>query len=526
MAVKRIFLLSSGQLTVFQWDAGRMAEPFTFMADENGLTEFSSYLDETSTDPVHLLLDVVEEEFREETIPHVFAADRSALIRTKSNRLFRETKYTHAIVQGRQADGRRDDNVLFTAVIRPDLLSPWMGQVIRHKVPLAGIFSLPLVTQHICKKIDAVGEHVLLVSLQSAGGLRQTFFQNQQLKLSRLAIIPKLDAAQYASYILAEIEKIRRYLNSLRLVSRDSPLEVFILSQGSMLEDLSRQTADSITTNHHFIDVGEVAMGQGFKDPYTSPFSDALFAHVLAKTPMANHYANADETRYFSMYQARKFMKVASILLLVGGAGVAGFQFVEGAIASQETIQTEQQTVFYDDRYQMAREQLPKSPAEANELIRVINTVDDLRKYRASPQDMMVLLSQGLEAFPSLQIDSMSWTVSADPFAPVSGRAALKGEPPAGTVAVDEEGNNVPALFQLAFVGGSVVTFDGDYRLAIDQVNGFADALSLQNSVEHVQILTLPLDLSSERVLSGGSEQVTGKAEFEIRVALRLETKP
>ena len=292
-----------------------------------------------------------------------------------------------------------------------------------------------------------------------------------------------------------------------------------------MLSNLSEQTADSATTNHHYLDVGEVAEGLGFKGPYDSPFSDTLFVHVLAKKPPVNHYANTDETRYFSMFKARKFMQVASVVLLIGSIGFSAFTFFKGADASQMTSGVKGETAFYDERYRLAREQLPKSPAEAFELKRAVETDTELRKQRTSPRKMMILISQGLDAFPTLRVASLSWAVSADPSDGVGESVALPIESQNTSTGTADVGEDKNILYQLAFMRGSIEPFDGDYREAIDLVNGFADALSLQDSVEHVQILALPLNLSSEKTLAGGSQKATGTATFEVRVALRLEPK-
>ena len=254
-----------------------------FRADEDGLTQFAQYLQSTPPDPVSLLVDVVEEEFREETVPHVMGTDRRALLRNKKTRLFRDATYSYAMLQGRESEGRRDDRVLFTALIRPDMLAPWLGQLARLKIPLTGIYSLPLLSEMLLKKLKVSGSHVLLVSMHSTGGLRQSFLQDQRLKLSRLAITPDVGQARYPSYILGEVEKLRRYLGSLRLLSRETPLEVHVISEGDTLEELGRQASDSITTRHRFHSTEEVAKKIGLKNLTEPVHTEMVFAHLLEK---------------------------------------------------------------------------------------------------------------------------------------------------------------------------------------------------------------------------------------------------
>ena len=71
-------------------------------------------------------------------------------------------------------------------------------------------------------------------------------------------------------------------------------------------------------------------------------------------------------------------------------------------------------------------------------------------------------------------------------------------------------------------ISARIEPFDGDYRAAIDTVRRFAGALATPTGVEHVRILTLPLELGSEHALVGDADAQSGPAEFEIRIVLRL----
>ena len=388
-------------MAVYHWSGGELLEPLWFGADEDGLTEFALYLTHAPHDPVYLLVDVVEEEFREESIPHVMGNDRRSLIRTRLNRLFRDPTYSYAVVQGRDTDGRRDDQVLFTALIRPDLLSPWIGQIAKHKIPLAGIYSLPIVSESLIKRMPVDSDHALLVTLQSTGGLRQTFFKNKRVKLSRLAIMPPGETPGHASYVLGEIEKIRRYLNSLRQLPHDSPLDVYVVGNRELLADITRQSPDSLTTRHHLFELDEVAEMVGMKGPYGSDSSDRIFAHLLAKKRLPNQYAPPSQTRHNTMYRTRVGLLAASVVLVVVSLFVSGTNVVEAVIAVGDFASARQQTAFYDERYEIARKRMPKTPAEPQDIKAAVEMAGKLRAYKTTPRAMVATLSNGLTDFPS-----------------------------------------------------------------------------------------------------------------------------
>ena len=506
-------------MAVYHWSGGELLEPLWFGADEDGLTEFSLYLTHAPHDPVYLLVDVVEEEFREESIPHVVGNDRRALIRTRLNRLFRDPTYSYAVVQGRDSDGRRDDQVLFTALIRPDLLSPWIGQIAKHKIPLAGIYSLPIVSEALIKRMPVDSDHALLVTLQSTGGLRQTFFKNNRVKLSRLAIMPPGETPGHASYVLGEIEKIRRYLNSLRQLPHDSPLDVYVVGTAELLADITRQSPDSLTTRHHLFELDEVAEMVGMKGPYGSDSSDRIFAHLLAKKRLPNQYAPPSQTRHNLMYRTRIGLLVASAVLVVVSLFISGTNVVEGVIAVGDSASARQQTAFYNERYDIARRRMPETPAEPQDIKAAVEMAEQLRAFKTTPRAMVVTLSEGLADFPGLKLESIDWLTSTDPDKPIGGRnqrANVRSR--SSSTGGDSNG---PRLYQMAHIKGSVDPFDGDYRQALGMVRRFAETLLGLPEVEAVHLLELPLDTGSDTALSGDTERQASTAPFELRMVIR-----
>jgi len=506
-------------MAVYHWSGGELRDPLWFGADEDGLTEFSLYLAHAPQDPVYLLVDVVEEEFREESIPHVVGNDRRSLIRTRLNRLFRDPTYSYAVVQGRETEGRRDDQVLFTALIRPDLLSPWIGQIAKQKVPLAGIYSLPIVSEALIKHMPVDSDHALLVTLQSTGGLRQTFFSKKRLKLSRLAIMPPGETPGHASYVLGEIEKIRRYLNSLRQLPHDSPLDVYVVGNRNLLTDITRQSPDSLTTRHHLLELNEVAEMVGIKGAYGSDSSDRIFAHLLAKKRLPNQYAPARQTRHNTMYRTRIGLIAASVVLVVAGLFISGINVVESVIAVGDTASANQQTAFYDERYEIARKRMPEIPAEPQDIRLAVEMVDKLRAHKTTPRAMLVTLSEGLADFPLIKLESIKWLTSTDPDKPV-GRQRQRANVRSPSISTGGDSKGV-RLYQLAHIKGSIDPFDGDYRKALALVRQFAATLLGLPEVEAVHVLELPLDIGPDTALRGDTDRQGETAPFELRIVIR-----
>lgn len=539
MAAQRVFVISGAGLAAYHRHGSKLLGPFPFEADEGGRAEFARYLERFPDDVTHVVADVVEEEFREETVPHVLAWERRALLRSRAARAFPGARYLHAARLGREPDGRRDDRVRFSAITRPETLAPWLAPMEERGVPLAGIHSPAMLTAAMLRAVGAVGDQVLVVSLQSGGGLRQTCFRRGKLRFSRLATLPRPTADGHESHVLAEIERTRRYLGNLRSGASGDRLDVHVLSHGEPLEALRRELARDAGRNGgdgaggaggsddgdaparcDVVDLATVARRLGLRRWGGEASADRLFVHLLASRPPPNHYATPDQIRRHSVLRIDLVLKAASAAIAAGACLFGGAVALEGATASGHARALALHAALYERRYHAAQAALPLAPAEPAELERVVSALNTLRRRRADPVDLLARLSDTLADFPRVRIEELSWRTSDDPQAPAGAQGNDRTEArPSG----EETRRDPRLLFHAARFGARIEPFDGDYRGAIDTVRRLADALVAHPGVEHVRILSLPLELGSEHALTGAAETTGEAAAFEMRVTLRAD---
>ena len=495
-----------------------LANAYSFNSDEQGIRQFSSYLLQTPNWPTYLLVDIIEEEYKEEVIPHMHGKDRKAIIKHRQSRLFRDSPYCHAIMQGRETSGRRDDKVLLTSLINPARLGPWLELLHDHRNPLAGIYSLPILSKLLLDKLTDKQDTTLLVTLQRGSGLRQSFFSNGQFKLSRLVRIPRLDSAKYAGFILAEIEKVRLYLNSLGALSQTKPLEVYVLSHGTQLTRLKQESDDSTLTHFNILDVSHAAKQIGIVDPLATTYADSLYAHLLLKNPPKNHYATPKETFYHRLQHMRTGMLATSVLVGLVGVVWGGMNFIDGLSYKQQATSVAQQANYYQARYHLAREKLPVTPVEPTDLKGAVQIIETLKTMKTTPHEMMKIISYGLAGFPELQVDTFQWLASSDPSASV-GRFGQRS-PDRRTNQDLDDNKSGPGRYHIVHLKGHIDPFEGDYREALDLVNRFAVLLEKTATIKKVTRVRMPLDISPEATMTGAASTALGnqKPTFELKI--------
>lgn len=497
---KRAICLSADAVTVYHWQNGDIADSFQFDSDDTGRFHFARYLQETPLLTTYVLVDVVEEEFRQDTIPHVSGSDRKNILERKFNRSFRNSPYIYHMLQGRQKEGRKDDKVLLTALTKPDAITPWIKLLEQNRVPLAGIYSLPIMSKALLKPLNAKSKNVLLVSMGSSSGLRQTYFRDQQLQVSRLAKLPRYGTTPYGSYVLAELEKLYQYLKNLRVLSREEPLDIYILAHGEVLVDLNNRVKETALTRYHLIDVATLSREMGIEGVLTTPFSDYLYAHSLLSATPQNHYGSTNDTHYFSMHQARVGLYAASILTLLAGTTWGGYNFISGISLKHQSTKIAQDAAYFQARYEIAKKDLPPTVVEPADIKSAIDIIDTLAKHKSTPFLMMSAVSKVLDRYPNLQIDGIDWTVNTDP-----NTHSFENN------RFDEDKQGIEKgdykYYHIATIKGHLTPFDGNYRNALGMVKRFANSIKAEENVHHVTIDSLPLDISPESKLSGAANE-------------------
>lgn len=518
---RRILYLSMDRVAVYHRHGGKCAWPFLFDVGGHGLQHFHRYLQETPRITTCILVDVGQEEFRQDVLPHVSVSDRQAIIARKKQQYFRDTPYFHAEIQGRAAEGRRDDIVLYTALTSPALIRPWAELLLEHKVPFAGICSIPRLTGWLLDYLPGAHGQRLVVSLHSIGGLRQTCFLNDKLQMSRLVDLPFGNATTRVLYIHAETEVMLRYLHSMGTLDPTKPLAICYLADGPILEELRGKTINTAQVQHYFVDVAGLATQIGLTEKIAVPFCDQLLIHLLFLRKIPNYYATRDELRYYHRRNALRIVHAASAGLMFTGLCWCVLNYIDGAAYSRRAVSVTEKADYFSSMNRIARSRLPETGIAPAELRTLGAMALDLEQQKAVPFGMLRLISKGMEQFPSIQVDRIEWNGSPD---------SAAGTAAAGSVSIAGKNINDPApaekgehRLQMATMYGYISPFHGDYRGALDMIDAFRAELGEAAQVRDVDVLSLPLDTGPGASLEGSSIAAPGVARFSLRIVLESQ---
>src|SRR5690349_18330526 len=105
---KRVLYLTASRLTAHSLSHGRLAVDATFERDDQGIAAFSAYL-AGSHNLYYLVVDVVEEDYHQDTIPQLGRKDRQLVLARKLGQRYRDTSLTLSLSLGYERIERRNE---------------------------------------------------------------------------------------------------------------------------------------------------------------------------------------------------------------------------------------------------------------------------------------------------------------------------------------------------------------------------------------------------------------------------------
>lgn len=467
--------------------------------------------------PVSVLVDLVEEEFRHDTLPHAIGGDRARMLARMAGKLFRGTPFRHSQITGRSREGRRDDKALFSALTNPDNLLPLISLLDETATPLQGIFSLPVISADILKPMRACGENILLITEQPDGGLRETFLRKGKVQFSRLAPIQESSPEEYCRLLDAEVHKTHRYLNTLRLVAPGESIDVYPVADLARCEAVSRECRESEQLTFYPVDIRQLAVATGCRDFPETAFSDPLFAFLLGHSRHKNHYAQPRHLRRMRGWQGALAIRAASWMLAVIGLSWSGMNVVDGWMATREQSLLSASRESVSQRYTRLTRELPVQPQEARAMREATALANSLEQHPIQSSRIFELLGKVFAGNPDLELRKLRWFTSDN----------TDAREPVSLVSSDATAGLPLPAYSIAMISGSLRDFDGRYRHAQEQIDKMVAWLLDQPGVITVNIERAPIDTRPDTQIQGeiGNRLKNASAEFELRLVMELDNE-
>ena len=495
MARKTLMFLSALQCQAYTWQNGELSVATCFSDNAEGREQFTAFL-QIHRDPSYLLTDLVEEDFRQETVPHLRGGERTVLLQRKLEQYYRDTPFRQAMTLQRRKDGRRDDNMLFSALTNPALIMPWLCIMLAHSIELVGIYSIPNISAPLVKDIPS--GCLLLLSWEKHAGLRQAYFDEKLLRFSRLT--PINSSSSFSAAAETEAPRTQQYLKNLSLLPSVHALNVTIICHADDRRELEAHLNDDSDIHYAYLDIQELGRSIGSKTIYVDSDATPLFLHLLAVQPPRSHYAAAEHTHFSRLLQIRRSLLGLSAVFITVSTLWAATNIREITVLNDASQALKAQASQMSQQARQIIRDFPSTLASPIDMKTAVLLSRSLDNTSPPPQIILDGLSHTLDDFPTIRISKLSWQASQN-----------------------KAGASATAPAQIILLSGELTEFSGNYRAALDYLERFRQALT-QRSYS-VTVLALPLDVSPQGIISADDVNGNNKpAQFSLRIFWKMAT--
>jgi len=488
---RTLLFLSADSFHASVWSGGQLGDARYFSNDANGRESFAAFL-KLHREPAYMLVDVIEEDFRLETVPHLIGPTRKDLLARKFEQFYRSTPFRQATLLHRLTEGRRDDEMLFSALTNPQRISPWLDTLLSNQIPLAGIYSLPNVSTPLIRDIPS--DHVLLLSWEKNAGLRQTYFNNKRLHFSRL--IPISESSSFTESVASETPRTQQYLKSLSLPPPGEILDVYTICNSDDRRLLQSKLEASNELRYTYLDLQNLGKRFKAKNDYVGSDATPLLLHLLASQHQGGHYAAAGHTHFYLLWKLRRLLFILAAATIAFSVLLSSGEFLRARSNVAKTEPLNQQTENISQQAQQIQHSFANTTVPAADMKTAVLLMRKLSKYTPPPAEILRGLTLALDKFPQIKVNKIAWNASAADAAPSA----------------------YPA--QVITFDGSLADFGNDYRAAFNYLDRFQQALTQQGYTVSVQ--KLPMDLSSKGSISGDARTSDGPpSQFTLKIIWR-----
>jgi hypothetical protein len=317
------------------------------------------------------------------------------------------------------------------------------------------------------------------------------------LQISRLT--PVHAELTFNDAVVKELSRTYQYLKSLSLLPAGQILDVRILCHANDRAELQGKLPDSADMRYDLEDIEEA--GSKLKIDYHFSDSDAsqIFLSQLAVSRPKSHYANAEHTRYFTLWRLRRILNLSGGVALFASLMWAVITVWQSGGHETEADSLKIQTQRTLKEAQLITQSFPATKIPAADMKSSVSIMRKLDSYQSDPQAVLKPISAALDLFPQVQLIDLSWRISAT-------------EPVATNTHAD-----VPA--QVITLKGNLQEFSNDYRGALAYLDRFQ--VDLGKLGYQVTVLTKPLDVSPSGRLADQHEARENALGFSLKLVWR-----
>lgn len=497
MSAKLVLYFTATEHALYRWADGALELEAKFAADDEGLEEFRGHLKGRKGALAYVLADVAGEDFHEDRIPYLRSGDRLAVVQRRLAQRYRDTRLAAALSLGHVSDERRSERLLLASFTNTQQFTAWLDALAEAGARLSGVYSVPLLAPALAARLGVRGGRAFVVTANSAG-LRQCYVEDGRLRFARLERTADMAPEALAAFVRAETLRLAQYLSTLRALPREGPpIQVMVIASAAQRAAFEQALVSDARLAFHTTVMEQAARKAGIRRLGAGAPGEQLYLHLAVSHPPKDQFARPEDRRSFFLWKLQRAIVTAGAIGFGACALFVAVKSIDLLGVKDQISNQRREAQEAAQQYQRITASFPVTQTTTDNLKATVVEFTKIAAQSASPEPALVYLSQVLEKFPQMEVESVLWRVGRP------GERGEKGAAPVSRAAPAPGAAPADETLQMLELSGRVNAIErSDYRAITGQVQRFAEALRADPAWRILRT-QLPFDVTSEGTLSG-----------------------
>ncbi len=508
-----VLCISQQACLLSHWSGAKLQYFQAYQHAEEVDAALRQYLLQHRAVPISLLIDTMAEDYQFEMLPHITGRSRQAVLARKLKQFGRDSIYKTASFLYSKKTTRKEDCYVFFAFTNMRFCQHYLSLLKADTLLLAGIYALPMVSQKMLPQ-RRLGLTKLLFCECLSSGFRQTFILHQGIRFSRLTPMSHQQSVQSSAFCLAEIEKMRAYLLSQRMIADDTVLPIVM----STTRDMDKQLIAALN-QHPWFTYQPLSLGVtgGLDAAALNQYPELQHMQALATANRPANLAPKAETQHHDMKQLANRLTMLSAAVMAVGVCAALYLLLQGYQEKAQLPPLTKQTA------QLLKQQnnlhYPAAPVPATDLKTAVSIAKAINQD--SPLRLMQAVSTALDAVPEVTLNRIRWLQTNQQQIQDKNHVNILTVPSAHNGA-----NQAMHLNQIGFVQIEIQQPPREHHDVTVITDQFVTALRSQSQIQRVQLLqSSDLERDGKRFV-GSTEDVLNMEAMPASFSLMVTMQP
>lgn len=472
------------------------------------------FLSQYKESDVAVFLDLIGEEYKHESIPHVNGKDRELLLARKQQSLFPGADLVWKKHVEREKTGRKDDVYLMMGIQLPKMVKDVFSVLIENEQAVSGVYSMSILESALQETMPSSEQHLMISRVlgrqQSDRSFRQTFSKNQEIVISRVTRAKGVDINEALDSLMAEIERMHHFLNGAKHLDIRHTLRVVVaLGEKETHELLSKNTNSNI--EFKYVDIGQLAAKLGLHGAQTISSLPGLLANLALSKKIPPHFKPKTLCAKHQQNVISSLVKKASLVMVLISLLVSAGLWLGSENAKEDAIQLRAQMGDLNIRHKAIGQELSGEDVAPQLMKNVVQLYDGISSNQYTPKEVLGVLAEAYIGFHDITVLEINWLKEK-----VDLEEGSQGQSKTFLMSIEE-----PRQF-LVKIGLPKTLSD---REVVERVKSFSTSLLDQAKITSVSQQSADININSSALMERtvGAESKDGKPiEFTLLVTMKL----